>query len=137
MATNYDVTPAGKTSPVVRLYGDSMEPIERAQKHVAERHAVIAGATPASDSNGLQPGEEGFRGFWFGSDAATLATRLRDKIIDDPDVERVDVQAVDDSGTNVSSPYNGTYRIADAATVGQPAPGTDTLWRYDLRLIED
>jgi len=73
--TDYDILP--KTAlDGVRLYGDSMQPIQRGQTHQAERHAVISGGSPASNSTGLDPGQIRMAGTWLGSDAKALASEL-------------------------------------------------------------
>lgn len=134
--TNYDIHPLDSDLPGVRLYGDSLEPLTRNQTHVAERHSVIEGATPSSDSDGIQPGDVTFQGTWLGADAAALADRLRE-ILDDPSVTRVQVDGVDESGTSVNTPYDGEYRIADQTAVEQTVPGRDEAWDYGITLIED
>lgn len=135
--TNYDITPNGSATPLVRLYDDSLDVIDRDQLQATEKHAVIEGGTPDSDTDGLEPGEIRFRGYWFGSDAETLAVdRLQNGIIDDSSVTQVDVQAVDDAGSNVTSPRNGIYRLTDQLSVRQVSPATPNAWEYDLRLIE-
>lgn len=128
--TNYDIVPVNSSLSGVRLYGDSMDPIARGQTRVAERHPVIQGGTPASDSDGLEPGEISLSGTWLGSDATTLADRLR-SIFDDPDVDLVDVDAVGET-----SDIDGRYRLADESLVEQVVPGDDTAYRYQLTLIE-
>lgn len=133
--TDYDLTPIDSQLDGVRLYGDSMKPIARGQTHEAERHAVIEGGAPTSDSDGLEPGQIGLRGTWLGATAGTLADRLR-AIINDPDVTTVSIDGVDGSGTSITTPYDGDYRIADSATVEQVIPGRDEAWEYRLTLIE-
>lgn len=133
--TNYDLTPVGSDKDGVRLYGDSMEPIVRGQKHAVTRHAPQLGGTPSSDFEGLEPGEIGIRGTWAGSDASDLADRLR-SIVNDESITDVELQAVDDDGTDVDSPHDGTYRIADNAEVTQPVAGRDEVWEYTLTLTE-
>lgn len=137
--TNYDITPLGSSLPGVRLYGDSMQALPRPQSHPADAHAVQAGGPPSSGSDGVEPGRVTFEGTWLGIDASDLAGRLRD-ILNDTSVLRVDVQAVDDSGTDVTSPYNGEYRIATTQRdpeVAQTIPGNPLAWEYRLPLIED
>lgn len=133
--TNYDVTPVGSTLSPVRLYGDSMELVPRSQPHNSERHAVIAAGGTASDSAGIEPGDVLFRGTWLGSDAGALADRWR-AILDDTSIEEVDVQAVDNSGADVTSSYNGRYRLAEEQTLEQIIPGDESAYRYQINLLE-
>lgn len=137
MTRNIDVVPTSTPPPGVRLYGDSMEPIERRQTTQVERHeTLIDGGAPTSDTESLGPGDVVFRGTWLGADASALADRLR-AILNDDDSFRVDVQARDQQGNAVSSRYNGTYRLADESIVRQSAAGIDEAWEYRLILIED
>lgn len=128
--TNYDILPVNSALSGVRLYGDSMDPIARGQTRVAERHRVIQGGTPQSDSDGLGPGEISLAGTWLGADAAALADRLR-SIIDNPDIDLVDVDAVGETAD-----IDGRYRLADESLVEQVVPGDDTAYRFQLTLIE-
>lgn len=134
---HFTITPAGSSSPTVVLYEDSLEIEARTQRHQVERHGVIEGGTPASDSDGLEPGVLPIHGFWLGTEAESIATRLIDDFLDDPSVERVDLQAVNDNGTNVSSPHNGTYRLSDDEEVRQRVGTEAECWEYRLRLTED
>ena len=127
--TDYDVNAVGKTLDTVRLYGDSLDPIRRGQRHQTVRHDVIDGATPSSDSNGLEPGEIRLAGRWVGADAATLADRLR-TILNDPDITEVDVTTV-----TGSSEIDGRYRLTDEEVV-ERLTDSDAAWRYELTLIE-
>jgi hypothetical protein len=133
---DYDLTPAGGGT-TIRLYEESLDDIPRQQAHGVERHGTIAGGAPTSDSTGLEPGEIRFRGHWLGADAAAIADAFQTDILDDSTVERVDVQAVDDSGAAVASRYNGTYRIADETRVDRVVAQSDANWRYSIILIED
>lgn len=128
--------PAGQTSPIVTFYSSSLDKLDRNQVNVAEKHAVVEGGDPKSDASGLEPGEILFHGFWLGTSAEQMAGRLRDEFIDDPTVTRVEIQAGDDTGS-VSSPYNGTYVIAEPARITQPVSDEPELWEYRLQLIED
>lgn len=132
---NYDVHPEGDDTVGVRLYGESLEILDRRQQHDTEAHSAIAGSQPGVDAAGLEPGQLAFRGFWLGDDAETLATDFRDNISDDAAVTTVEVQA-GENGSSVSSPYDGTYRIAEQTQVGQPVEGVAELWNYQLILIE-
>lgn len=127
--TDYDLLP--KTSlDGVRFYGDSMAPIQRGQSQQTERHGVLTGGSPASNSTGLEPGEIRIRGTWLGSDAKALADRLR-AIFDDPDTETVTIDTV---GTTTE--FDGDYRLADDETIEQIVAGNDAAYRYQLTLIE-
>jgi hypothetical protein len=137
MTRNIDVVPTSTPPPGVRLYGDSMEPIERRQTTQVERHeTVVNGGAPTSDTESLGPGDVVFRGTWLGADASTLADRLR-TILNDDTVFRVNVQARDQAGNSVGSRYNGTYRLADESVVRQSATGIAEAWEYRIILIED
>jgi len=133
---NYVLKPAGAASDTVKLPGHSLAPIPRRQTHQAERHDNITGGVGAT-ADGLQPGDIKFDGYWWGANAEDIAVEFRDKISDDISVDRVDVQAVDDAGNNVSSPYNGTYVIADNTEIGQTDPNSPRGYRYQITLIED
>lgn len=135
--TNYDITPVGSSTPLVRLYGDSMQPVRRGQVHEAQPYAVQEGAPPGSVTTGLEPGITVFQGIWLGADASALGDRLR-TLLNDPTVETVTVDAVDDAGTSISSPLDGDYRIAERndATKADPADDAGVAWRYKLTLIE-
>ncbi|MEF8881980.1 MAG: hypothetical protein V5A34_05585 [Halapricum sp.] len=137
--TNYDLVPNDSSiNPGVRSYGDSLEPLPRRQTHgtALERGQTFeAGVAPTNQADGLAPGEVRFRGRWLGADAAALADRLRE-IANDPGTTELSVQAVDESGTSVSDPVNGTYVIAEDIVVEQVVPGSDAAWRYDIRLAE-
>jgi hypothetical protein len=133
---DYDLTPAGGGT-TIRLYEESLDEIPRQQVHGVERHGTIEGAAPESNSTGREPGEIRLRGHWLGADAAAIADAFRADILDDSTVERVDVQAVDGSGTAVASRYNGTYRIADDTRVDRVVAQSDANWRYAIILIED
>lgn len=133
---NYDITPAGGGT-TIRLYEESLADIPRRQVHGVERHDPIAGGAPASNSTGLEPGEIRFRGHWLGADAAAIADAFETDILDASTVERVDVQAVDASGSDVASRYNGTYRIADETRVDRVVAQSEANWRYTIILIED
>lgn len=137
--THFDLTPAGARSPKVRLYDDSLEIGARTQQHATEAAHVQSGGSDdhkRSTRTGLDPGVLPLHGYFLGSDAETLADRLR-TIIDDLDTERVDLQAVDDNGTNQASPHNGTYRLTDNQELTQPDSTTTLVWEYRLRLMED
>jgi len=134
---DYRLTPAGETSPTVTLYSESMKDIPRRQTHNIERHDTIKGAAPGSGSAGLNPGEIRFDGLWLGASAASIADTFRNDFVDDPTVTRLDVQAIDDSGTFISSRYNGTYRIAEETRVDKSVAHSDRNWRYRILLIED
>jgi hypothetical protein len=128
---NLDITPENASTPVVRLYDDSMDPISRGQTHNVETHATLEG-NPLADpgDEGLAPGEVVFDGRWFGADASTLADRLR-TILDDVGITTVDVNGV--SGT---SEYDGSYRIAEESRVDRVVPQSDAAYRYRIKLIE-
>lgn len=137
MSRNIDVVPTSTPPPGVRLYGDSMEPIERRQETSVERHAtVVNGGAPTSDTESLAPGDLVLRGTWLGADASALADRLR-VILDDEDVTQVTVQVRDQQANAVSSRYNGTYRLADESVVTQSATGIEEAWDYRIILVED
>lgn len=131
MNDDLDVTPAGASTPKIRLYRDSLDAVDLTQPHDAERHETIAGADPASDTKGIGPVDLVLRGEWVGTDASTLADRL-ESILDDQSVERVDV-----AGASKSTRYDGTYRLAEQPGDAQPAPQTDLLFSYELRLIKE
>jgi hypothetical protein len=125
-----ELTPAGDSSPVVTLPKDSMGEVMRAQEHEVERHGATSGQ-PGSDFAGLKPGEIRLQGEWVGTNAESLASDYK-TILNDETVDRVDV-----SGANSSTQYDGTYRISENARRPQPAPQTDLIYSYDIRLIED
>lgn len=134
--TNYRTTPAGESSPTVTFYGDSMNNLPRQQATNVERHDAIAGSNPGADQAGLEPGQIRFEGYWFGANAEDIATTFRDGFLDDPAVERVDVEARD-GGQFASSPFNGTYQIAEESRVDQVDPQSRRNWQYRIVLIED
>lgn len=138
--TNYDLVPADSSvNPGVRCYGDSLDPLSRAQGHDAVIESMLAGAEPTTASDGLEPADIRFRGRWLGSDAAALAQRLR-AIADDPGTTQLSVQAVDETGSDIADPINGTYLIGGPETgaivVEQVVAGRDSAWEYDVPLIE-
>lgn len=137
MTDNYDITPAGGSSPKVRLYNDSLDAITRSQMSAVQRHGTIEGSRPNSTFDGLQPGDVGFHGFWLGNNASDLADTLRVDFYDNESTTRVDVQAVDGSGTNQNSPYNGTYKLADEGSIDKPVSNEDRIWEYRMLLVED
>jgi len=132
MDDDLDITPAGDSTPRIRLYRDSLDATTREQPHQVQRHETQPGNPKESDTSGIGPADIVFRGDWLGTDASTLADRL-ESILDDDDVERVDV-----SGANNSTRYDGTYRLADRNVQDvQQAAQTDAVFSYELRLIED
>jgi len=130
MNDDLDVTPADTSTPKIRLYRDSLDVIKRDQPHIANRKEVVSGS-PASDTEGIGPADIIFKGDWLGTDASTLADRL-ETILDDASIERVTV-----SGASNTTRYDGTYRLAERAGDTEEAPQTDTVFSYELRLIED
>jgi len=136
--TNYDLVPADSSvNPGVRCYGDSLQPITRRQRHgtAPDGDTFEPDVTPTTAADGLAPGQIAFTGQWLGSDAAALADRLR-TIASDPDTTELSVQAVDDSGTDIDDPVNGTYVIAQEISVEQVVPGSDAAYSYDITLSE-
>lgn len=133
---DYHLTPASGSSPTVVLYAETMPSIPRRQQHEVERHDNVTG-TPSSDTAGLNPGDIQFQGRWFGDKAETIATTFRDDFLDDIAVERVDVQAVDSGGNDVSDALNGTYRIADGSAIDRAVAQSGNHWEYNIILIED
>ena len=139
MSENYDLSPAGADSPVTRLHGDTLEQRpERRQSRPVTRHGLRGGdptTGAASEQTGVEPGVYRFVGWWVDPDTAeTLADRL-EMILNDPLVDRVELQAVDVDGNSVSSRYNGTYRLGGESRLTRLAPGKD-VWRFDIRLTE-
>jgi len=135
MPTNYTLTPADDIVPEQTLYGDSLDAITRSQTRDIERLSV-RGADPVSENTGIQPGTLTLRGYYLGSKAADRATALRDNFISAPSIDKIDLQAVDESGSDVANPFNGTYRLADEATVQQRVAFSDAIWSYTLPLVE-
>jgi len=125
-----ELTPADSSSPEITLPKDSMGEVTRAQEHQIERHGATSGQ-PGSDTAGLEPGEIRLQGEWVGTDAQSYASDYK-TILNNETIERVDV-----SGANSSTQYDGTYRISENARRPQPAPQTDLIFSYDIRLIED
>ncbi|AFH22020.1 hypothetical protein OSG_eHP14_00200 [environmental Halophage eHP-14] len=131
MDDDLDVTPAGSSTPKIRLYRDSLDAVDLAQPHTAQRHESIPGNSPDSTTAGIGPVDVVFRGDWVGTGASTLADRL-ETILDDQSVEKVDV-----AGATDSTRYDGTYRLAEQPGDTQPAPQTDAVFSYELRLIKE
>jgi len=131
MDDNLDVTPANATTPKIRLYRDSLDAVDLAQQHRTNPHETLPGSSPGSTTEGIGPADVVFRGDWVGSDASILADRL-ETILGDQDVERVDV-----AGENTTTRYDGTYRLAEQPGDTQPAPQTDAVFSYELRLIKE
>jgi hypothetical protein len=132
----FDAEPPDSDTPVITFYVSGLDAIERIQQTDVERHAVLPGGSTAADTSGIQSGDIRLHGYWRGTKASDMASRLRDDAIDDTSVEKLTLQAGDSNGT-VSSPYNGTYRIGDQSRVTQPDSKETTFWEYDLVLIED
>lgn len=132
---DYDITPDGQPTPKIRLYENALARIPRDQQNEAEAPAMEVGVDPVSEPSGVAAASVTLRGIWLGTDASTLADRLR-TILKDASITAVDVQAVDSSGTAVSSPLNGTYTLAGESRVEQPAPTDDRAWTYEIRLSE-
>jgi len=133
--TDYKLRPAGTTDYVLKLRDHSLDPPGRSQRTTTERHDQLSG-TPSSTTTGLEPGEIRFRGYWWGSDAETIANNLRDEILNTQSVNRVEVQAVDSAGNDISDPFNGTYRLTDDGTTRRTGESGNGYY-YELRLIED
>jgi len=131
MDDNLDVTPANASTPKVRLYRDSMDAVDLAQQHNANPHETLPGFLPSSTTEGIAPVDVVFRGDWLGSEASILADRL-ETILNDPDIVKVDV-----AGENSSTRYDGTYRLAERPGDTQPAPQTDAVFNYELRLLKE
>jgi len=137
MIRHYALSPEGQSDGVV-LYHDSLHPPRRVQSAGSERHGTIEGATPAADPSGLEPGTLLFEGYWLGADAGDIADKLRSLFFDDPSTTEVSVQALDGSGSEVSSPYNGTYLLADIPNGQQTLEESAiNVWHYWIPLIED
>lgn len=138
MVTVFQLTPTGSTTPEVWLYTDSFEqPLGRSQTQQVDKHAVIAGGDPSSGTDGLEPGDVTIRGRWFGADAETLATRLKDSILGDPAVTTVDLQAYDSTTWSATShPLNETYALGQDCSTNEVAQSGGTSYRYTLNLIE-
>jgi len=66
--------------------------------------------------------------------ASTFADRL-ETLLNDTIADRVDLQAVNDSGDPVASRYSGTCRLSDESRLRQLALGRD-VWRYNRRSTE-
>lgn len=131
----FDAKPPDSDTPLITFYVSGLDRIERIQQTNVTGHDTISGS-PGSTTAGLEPGDLLLRGFWRGTKASDMASRLRDDALDATGVERLELQAGDSNGS-VTSPYDGTYRIADESRVVQPDSKRDQLWQYRLILIED
>jgi len=136
---NYDLTPEGSSTPKVRLYSDAFRyPIVRKQRNQTSELGISNQGTPSTEYESLKPGDILIRGDFLGADAKTLAiARLRDGIFDDESVETVDLQGVNNSGNNVSAPFNGTYTLLDKSRVEQltSIKATDGINAYRYRIM--
>jgi hypothetical protein len=131
MSDDLDITPAGQATPQVRLYKDSLDAIDLSQPHNAQPQSTIEGAAPTASNAGIGPVDLILRGDWVGADASVLADRL-ESILNDQSVERVDV-----AGANIATRYDGTYYLAESPGNVLPAPQTDLLFSYEIRLVEE
>lgn len=139
MSRNYDLSPAGDIVPVTRLHGETLaQQPERRQSRPVTRLGLRGGdptSGAASEQTGVEPGVHRFVGWWIDPDTAeTLADRL-EAILNDASIDQVELQAVDADGNEVSSRYNGTYRLGGESRLTRLAPDVD-VWRFDIRLTE-
>lgn len=132
---DYDLTPADASTPLVRLYADALTRIPRGQTNEADAPPMAPGVSPTAVHDGVAAASVRFRGAWLGTEASTLADRLR-TMLNDPTISEVELQAVDDSGTNIAAPYNGTYILGGESRVEQSTPTDDRAWVYEIRLNE-
>jgi len=132
---NYDLAPADASTPLVRLYEETLTRIPRGQQNEAEAPPMAVGVSPTAVPDGVAAASVTLRGVWLGTEASTLADRLR-TILDDPTISEIELQAVDDSGTDVAAPYNGTYVLGGESRVDQQTPTDDRVWTYEIRLNE-
>jgi hypothetical protein len=79
----------------------------------------------------LQPGDRLLRGFWAGTDASALATRLRDSFIDDETVQNVRLE-----GRSTTTEFDGDYKLSGESEVKPAVPTDDRLWEFSVRLTE-
>ena len=124
----------------VWLYTDSFEqPLNRSQSQEVNNPGIQAGATAeASGTDGLQAGDLDIRGRWFGADAPTLHDRLKNGILDDPSVERVELQAYDSTDWSTTNhQLNGAYYLGADCRSSEVAQSNQTSYKYRLVLIED
>jgi hypothetical protein len=139
MSDSYLMTPAGESSPysaAVLLYLNSLAPPSREQAHDTAASATL-NDTGTADVKGPEPARVRLDGRFKGTDAETMADRLRDNFIADPEVTEIDLQRKDGSGNDVPDEFNGRYAFdAEASTVRPAHPQRRTLYEYRVVLAE-